>query len=107
MRHYLASLFAFATFAALPLVGHAQQAEGPYALEGCKKGCVFAAATHDTVTLFSGAVPRTYRVCARNPFVNLVVDNAEVRLRDGDCSDVNGRQIKLFKGEVVFGLLPS
>ncbi len=99
---FAALVAAFATFSV-----QAQSTESPYASENCKKGCVLGEAPHSALTVYVGAAPKSYRICALNAFVRFSVDDREIPIREGSCSDVNGRVMTLTNGIIRFGLLPS
>lgn len=85
---------------------------GPYfyAFEECKFGCMLMESNPSNAVIFSGAVPKTYRVCVYQP--TGYVPEASVRVDDRSvstrgCMDVNGRSITLTGGKAKVGRVPE
>lgn len=79
-------------------------APSPYANEACKSGCVFLERDH---YVYSGAQVRTYRVCANNFSINVIVDGRKIPIASGFCADVSGQTIQIDGVSARAGLLPN
>lgn len=101
----LAGIAAALSFGAAAQSG-ATAPDSAYAVEACKSGCF--AVKERAAPIYSGAVPSSYRICARGAFaVEISVDGTIVRLPNRECGDVNGKIIILTAGEVQAGRLPN
>lgn len=102
----VAVLTALTTVLAIPSFAQAQQSQSSFAVGHCQIGCVIFN-THPS-TIYSGAVPKSYRICSVDTFiVRVTVDNRLVEIAGRDCADVNGSNILLQDGTARAGRLPE
>lgn len=99
------------TLISATLAGQAMaQATPPiFASEACKSGCVYHNARLEESTIYSGAIPKSYRICTASLFeAKANVDGKTVTIKgDGFCSDVNGLKIVLTDKEARVGRIPD
>lgn len=76
----------------------------PYASEACNTGC---ANFEREAIVYSGALVRTYRVCANNWNINVIVDGRRVPISSNYCADVSGQTIRIDGPSARAGLLPN
>jgi hypothetical protein len=102
----LLSLIASVAFASsFAGVADAQvQAPSSFATESCRTGCHWY---ERGGVVYSGAVPKTYRVCAGNASVKVQADRRVIAISSNYCADVNGSQIVLLDDTALAGLLPG
>jgi hypothetical protein len=105
MKSYLVVIAIFAA-----TVNPGAYAKAPvYASEACNAGCFNK---RGPATIYDGAVPATYRVCAASFLpASLDLDGKAIEVRNDvfnsrSCTDLNGYLIRLVSGVVDAGALP-